>query len=237
MKQDLVPLLSTRPLPGHLIEDALLKGVAIDVISFIETTPVLSLEIQQEIELSLLQRIPVIFTSMNAVDAVVNEAHGMKPDWQIYCIGNTTREKVAAYFGEACIRGTAANATELAELMVAHEDPQEVYFFCGNLRRNELPGILSANDFQVTEIVVYQTVEASHPIEKNYAGILFFSPSAVKSFFSTNNVGPHTLMFAIGDTTAHEIKLFSNNKIIVADEPGKENLVTQAVACFYSGRF
>lgn len=237
MNENLVPLLSTRPLPEALIQDALQKGIDIDVVSFIETSPVISMEVQQEIETALLQRIPVIFTSMNAVDAVINEAHGMKPDWQIYCIGHTTKKKVAEYFGEGSIVGTAANAEELATLILEQEAPQEVYFFCGNQRRDTLPAILRTHDFEVTEIEVYQTIEATHHIDKNYAGILFYSPSAVKSFFKTNQVGPHTLLFAIGDTTAEEIKIFSNNQVIIAEQPGKENLVLQASAYFYSGRY
>lgn len=237
MNENLVPLLSTRPLPQALIEDALQKGIMIDMVSFIETTSILNLDIQQEIEMALLQRIPVVFTSMNAVDAVVNEAHGMKPDWQIYCIGHTTKEKVVAYFGEASVYGTAANAAELAAVIIENEDPQEVYFFCGNQRRDTLPEMLSDHNFLVTEIEVYQTIEATHTIEKNYAGILFYSPSAVKSFFKTNQAGPHTLFFAIGETTADEIKKFSANQVIIADEPGKENLVLQASSYFYSGRY
>jgi uroporphyrinogen-III synthase len=68
-----------------------------------------------------------------------------------------------------------------------------------------------------------------HKIEKTYHGILFFSPSAVQSFFSNNKISDQTILFAIGNTTATEIKKYTNNKIITGDEPGKENLVTEMI--------
>ena len=97
-------------------------------------------------------------------------------------------------------------------------------FFCGDERRDELPDILKQHDIDVNEIVVYQTVEVPRKITKKYFGILFFSPSAVRSIFKLNKLGEKTIPFAIGNTTANEIKKFSNNKIIISNEPGKENL-------------
>lgn len=234
MSGKLINILSTRPLPEDIIEDALRKGIRIDTISFIETAPILSIEIQQEIEQALLQRIIVIFTSMNAVEAVVNEMHGMIPDWEIYCIGPQTSTKVIEYFGEASLKGTAPYAEELAELIIENEDPQDIYFFCGSMRRDVLPAKLSEHDFNVWEIEVYQTHELPIKIEKDYAGILFYSPSAVRSYFKNNKVDEHSLMFAIGETTAAEIKLHCNNHVIIADEPGKESLAKQSLEYFYA---
>jgi len=80
--------------------------------------------------------------------------------------------------------------------------------------------------------VVYQTLATPHKIQKDYFGVLFFSPSAVQSFFSKNKVKDRTILFAIGNTTANEIKKYSNNKIIISDEPGKENLVQKMIEYF-----
>ena len=84
----------------------------------------------------------------------------------------------------------------------------------------------------MNEIEVYQTNMIHHTVEKNYDGILFFSPSAVQSFFSTNKLNDKTILFAIGNTTASAIKKYSTNKIIVADEAGKSNLVEKAIEYF-----
>jgi uroporphyrinogen-III synthase len=80
--------------------------------------------------------------------------------------------------------------------------------------------------------VVYQTIEVPHKISKEYYGILFFSPSGVRSFFKVNKLESKTILFAIGNTTANEIKKISSNKIIISDEPGKENLVQTAIDFF-----
>ena len=97
-------------------------------------------------------------------------------------------------------------------------------FFCGDQRRNDLPEILSKNDIEVQEIVVYETIPVSKKIEEHYHGIMFFSPSAVNSFFLNNKLPSSTILFAIGNTTAEELKKHSTNTIITSDDPGKVDL-------------
>lgn len=232
MQQNNIEILCTRPLPEWLINEAAESGVSIEIESFIETESIQSIEVQQEIENALLQSAVVVFTSMNAVEAVVAESDGQQPDWNIYCIGTATKKLVQQHFGEQAIAGTAPDASELAELIVEETMADEVIFFCGDQRRDELPSILNDAGIEVNEIVVYQTIEVSHKIKKDYSGVLFFSPSAVRSFFKKNKLAEKTIAFAIGNTTANEIKKFSSNKIIISDEPGKENLVQKMIEYF-----
>ena len=229
MQQNKIFILSTRPIDEPLINEAKHQNIEIDILSFIETVPIRSIEVQQEIENALLKSSAVVFTSMNAVEAVANELDGHQPDWRIYSMGNTTRQLVKKYFGEEAIAGTAESAAELAELIVEEDNSDDIFFFCGEQRRDELPDILRSNDIDVNEIVVYQTIQVKHKIEKTYHGILFFSPSAVQSFFSNNKISDKTILFAIGNTTATEIKKYANNKIITGDEPSKENLVMEMI--------
>ncbi len=229
MQQNKIFILSTRPIDDPLINEAKHQNIEIDILSFIETVPIRSIEVQQEIENALLKSSAVVFTSMNAVEAVANELDGHQPDWRIYSIGNTTRQLVKKYFGEEAIAGSAESAAELAELIVEEDNSDDIFFFCGEQRRDELPDILRSNDIDVNEIVVYQTIPVKHKIEKTYHGILFFSPSAVQSFFSNNKISDKTILFAIGNTTATEIKKYANNKIITGDEPSKENLVMEMI--------
>ena len=229
MQQNKILILSTRPIDAPLINEAKHQNIEIDILSFIETVQIRSIEVQQEIENALLKSSAVVFTSMNAVEAVANELDGHQPNWKIYSIGNSTRQLVKKYFGEEAIAGTAESAAELAELIVEEDNSDDIFFFCGEQRRDELPDILRSNDFDVNEIVVYQTIQVKHKIEKTYHGILFFSPSAVQSFFSNNKISDKTILFAIGNTTATEIKKYTNNKIITDDEPSKENLVMEMI--------
>ena len=232
MQQNKISILSTRPLDESLIEEAKELSIEIDVLSFIETETIHTTEVQQEIENALLQSSAVVFTSMNAVEAVADELDGLQPDWKIYSIGTTTSRLVKKYFGEEAIAGIANSASELADLIVDEGEDSELIFFCGDQRRDELPGILRNNDIEVNEIVVYQTVIVPHKVDKKYHGILFFSPSAVESFFSNNKIAALTVLFAIGNTTANALKKYSDNKIIISDEPGKDNLFRKMIEYF-----
>ena len=227
-----VNILCTRPIDQSLINSARSKGNFIEVLAFIETTPLKTITLQQEIEDALGSAATVVFTSMNAVEAVAAYLDGHQPQWKIYSIGTTTDQLINKYFGEGLVTGTAFNAADLAALIVKDSLAEKLIFFCGNQRRDELPAILRNNNIAVTEIEVYQTTAVPHKIDKAYDGILFFSPSAAESFFSNNTVSPQTILFAIGNTTADAIKSFSDNKIIIADTAGKENLVKQMIAYF-----
>lgn len=231
MAENKVHILSTRPLPESVVMEAKQEGILIDEVSFIETEPIQTIEVQQEIEQAFIQSATVIFTSMNAVEAVISYEED-KPDWTIYCLGNTTRNLVIKYFGEDRIAGTANSAMELAEMVAEESGVEEVIFFCGDQRRDELPAILREHGIEVTEIVVYQTIPVYHKIEKPYNGILFFSPSAVESFFRNNKPLPNALLFAIGKTTAETIKRFASNKVITGTEPGKLSLVREMMEYF-----
>ncbi len=232
MQQNKITILSTRPLNEATIEAAAEEGVYIETQSFIETEAIQSVEVQQEIEQALLQSASIVFTSMNAVEAVAEYMNDEMPDWSIYCIGETTLQLVKKYFGEKSIAGTAGNATELAELIAEDGYADEVIFFCGDKRRDELPDILNSNDIEVNEIMVYHTIFTPRMINKKYNGILFFSPSAAESFFSKNKVEKQTMLFAIGSTTAAAIKKYTTASIIISDRPGKENLVEKAINYF-----
>lgn len=232
MAEHSIQILSTRPVSESLVKKAARKNIAVDVLSFIETSAVTDIEIQQEIEWASTENAVVVFTSMNAVAAVVDMLDEFVPEWRIYCMGHTTRQLVAEYFGEHSIAGTADNAAALAEEIINNEETDEVFFFCGNRRREELPNTLRENNIDVTEIVVYETTSIEHKIEKNYNGILFFSPSAAESFFQKNKLSGLTVVFAIGDTTAKTIRRYCTNKIVTAIHPGKDELLEQAVEYF-----
>lgn len=232
MQDKRINILITRPLEDLLLKEAAQKGIDIDVLSFIETESIRSITVKQEIENAAAQPAVVVFTSMNAVESVMNTLNGIRPDWSIYCMGNTTQKLVSDYFGASSIKGTAADAAELATLIAADRFIDELFFFCGDIRKDELPAILKQQDIEVKEIIVYKTTLVPHKIDKNYGGILFFSPSAAMSFFNTNVLPQSTTLFAIGKTTAAEIKKHSGNNIIIGDEPGKENLLKKMTEYF-----
>jgi len=167
----------------------------------------------------------LVFTSANAVEAVqtyidVNTA------FRIFCIAGKTKDAVERILPNAIIIESDSDADKLAEKIVA-SGVQQIVFFCGSIRRDELPSMLLQNNILLTELSVYETIETPKQVNTNYDAVLFFSPSAVRSFFTANQLKPAITCFAIGTTTANTIKEFSSNKIIIAEAPSQEALANE----------
>jgi uroporphyrinogen-III synthase len=235
MNDNAVRILSTRTLETALIEKAACADVSIDIATFIEIQKLITQEVQCSITKISKQRAVVVFTSMNAVEVLVDALpkEAVMPDWKIYCIGGATFTLVKKYWPYESVQSTAKDAAALAERIIA-DGIKEIIFFCGNKRREELPELLKLKNIIVNELKVYETVETPGKIERHYNGILFFSPSAVHSFFSKNKIASDTTLFAIGKTTAGVIKQFSDNNIIISDFPAKDQLVDKAIHFFTS---
>jgi uroporphyrinogen-III synthase len=227
-----ISILSTRPLETGILEAAKAKDISIDIVSFIDTTSAQISGLKEEINKIANQPANIVFTSMNAVNTVAAYINGNSPSWNIFCIGNTTRQLAAKYFGEQSVGTVGNNAAELADRIISDKNIKQVVFFCGDQRREELPGRLRQHGITVQEVIVYHTISTPHKIDKAYDGILFFSPSAVQSYFYANIVLPSTILFAIGQTTADAIKTFTDNTVIVSDKPGKDDLVKRMFEFF-----
>jgi uroporphyrinogen-III synthase len=233
MNDERILILSTRAIDGALIEKAAYNNITIDTISFIEIKSLVSDEVKKRIELLSKEKITVVFTSMNGLETVIEwvSASPEMPDWKIYCLGGATFTLVKKYWPYQNVAFTAKNATELAQ-RIATDQLESVVFFCGNKRREELPVFLAQRGIRVEELVVYETIETPAKVERSYNGILFFSPSAVHSYFSENQPDHTAVFFALGNTTAASIKQFATNKVIVSDFPAKDQLVDSAIKYF-----
>ncbi|MFP5041523.1 uroporphyrinogen-III synthase [Parasediminibacterium sp. JCM 36343] len=231
MRNNPIQILSTRPLAPQLLQEAASENVWIDCVSFIETSVNISPQVKDRIKQLAAEKTAVVFTSMNAAEAVIASLDGTKPEWDIYCMGGTTKTIVKEHFGDDSIKGTGKDAVSLAQTLI--DNPaKEAVFFCGNIRRDELPQLLSTHQVDLEEIVVYATEATPILIDKKYDGILFYSPSAVESFFSINTVDTSTILFAIGNTTAKTIANYSGNTVVVSDSPDKDSLARKAVGHF-----
>jgi uroporphyrinogen-III synthase len=224
-------ILSTMPVNKAMIIEAKKNDIIIDEASFISTEIFVSKQLEKKIKILSNQIITAVFTSKNATEAVGKHISG-KPNWEIFCIGNTTKRIAAKIFGEENIMATANNADLLAQRIIKNSHGKKIFFFCGDQRRDELPEKLERNGTGFKEIIVYKTKETPCMITKKYAGILFYSPSAVKSFFSVNKINDSTKIFAIGNTTAGEIKNYTKIPVIISDFPDKENLIKLAIGYF-----
>jgi len=220
-------ILSTTLLPGSLINKIAASGIDMDMLAFIDIDKKDDAETGETINSLAKENLCVVFTSANAVEAV-SQLIDNKPPWKIFCVGNTTAELAGKCFGDIIV-ATASDAAALAALILQHPEINEVLFFCGDMRREDLPKILVKNKVRVKEVVVYKTSLTPQKITDAYNAILFFSPSAVESFFSTNDIWPGAILFAIGNTTAKALKAKTENKIIISDLPGKEHLINKMI--------
>ncbi len=206
-------ILSTKKLSATQKE--LLNNFTVDEIELIEISFNNSIKLQNPIK-------NAVFTSKNAVIGVFNLFSSEELHFEnVYCVG----DKTAQFLEEKNVKVTviAHSAEELAEEILLNKNIEEVYFFCGNLRRDDLPEILTENNVKVNEIEVYSTNFKPTKIKNIYDGILFFSPSSVKSYL-LKNTDTQSIAFCIGNTTASEaIDDFEN--VFVADEPTVENVI------------
>jgi uroporphyrinogen-III synthase len=233
MKDNNIVILSTRPLDDALIAKAARNKITIDAISFINIEKMVSQEIAGRIETLSKEKATVVFTSTNALNTAVEllPVNAGMPEWNIYCLGGATFTTVKENWPARQVAFTGKNATELAERIIS-DGLKEIVFFCGHQRRDELPLLLAKHGIHVEELAVYRTLETPVKVETDYQGILFFSPSAVQSYFSLNKAHRDATFFALGNTTADAIKQFAINNIIVSDFPRKELLVDKAINFF-----
>ncbi len=231
MQSKEVHILSTKHLGEPLSYVAGRLTVFIDSSPFIRIEPVNDNDVKEAVLHFSGLSSTIIFTSRNAAEAVITYLNGYQPEWKIYCIGKATTEMITRNFTNSSIAGTANNAGALAEVIINNQ-VQSAVFFCGDHRREELPGMLNQKGIFLNEIIVYKTILMSHAVKKDYDAILFFSPSAVESFFLQNTVRDGCTLFAIGDTTAECIRRHSFNRISICRVPQKEALIKQAITYF-----
>jgi len=223
-------VLSTKKLEPSLIEQARKNNIEIIEQEFISIKAIKDDRIHERVmKLSLSGIKHAAFTSSNAVFSLDKCMHVTDTfyvfEWGIFCLSGKTKEAVMT---AACLKGNvlaeAANAYELAQNIIEHK-VEELIFFCGNKRRDELPSILQEAGIKIHEMIVYETVETAAMVTDDFDAILFFSPSAVQSFFSVNQIKKTTVCFAIGQTTADCITDFTDNRIIISESPSQEMML------------
>lgn len=199
-----VEILCTRPLGEILIKKAADDGINIDVISFISTEPVNNKVLFTKLAALEDKKTVAVVTSAVAVSVLAGKLKELKT-WKFYCLSGATQMALKQYYPKAEISGTAMNALELAKIVVQHK-VKKAHFFCGDQRRDELPDYLHHYGVNLTEHIIYETVHTPLKVDKNYDGVMFFSPSAVDSYLKENESNKKTVFFAIGQTTESTLR-------------------------------
>ncbi len=225
-------ILSTKILKPYIAQQLVDNDFNIIEHNFIEIEP----QKLQDFQSILKQQTDhYIFTSKNAVKCFANkvEEHKIQINKQtkMYSIsGETQQVLIGAGFKATLV---AENAEALANDIVAKANIKNALFFCGNKRRPDLLNILFEADIDVKEVVLYHTNMSHINILEPYQVILFFSPSAVQSFFAENDLHKTTACFCVGYTTTKLLKFYKpNQKIITCNYPSQQNMVDDVLLYF-----
>lgn len=146
----------------------------------------------------------LIFTSQNAVQSVLKnpKVEELKSK-NIFSVGMKTKSLLEE--NGFNVEVYTDYASDLAEIISLIYNKEKHTFFSGNLRRDVLPNTLKENGITFNEIEVYETNLTSKKIKDKLDGILFFSPSAVESYFKLNTI-KNEICFCIGETTAEALE-------------------------------
>lgn len=173
------------------------------------------------------QDLTAVFTSRNAVAAAIQHLTTL-PKWSIACIEGKTRLAAEQFFGKQAIVAAAADASRLAATLIRLKI-KTVVFFCGDRRLDHLPEHLKTAGVAIQEIIVYHTEDLEANVQKDYNGILFFSPGAVTSFFKNHTLAPDCNLFAIGQTTAKTLATYTSNTIIISPRSDEGTMIRQVI--------
>lgn len=169
----------------------------------------------------------VIVTSQNAAKIIIETNTQIK---NVFCVGKKTAQ-LFLNNGYNVVK-TAENASELANFIIKSYKNDDFTFFCGNIRRDELPDLLKENAINLSEKIVYKTTLNSQKFNKNFDAVLFFSPSGIQSYIQ-ENVLNNSVAFCIGNTTANEAKKHTSN-VVVAEQSTVEDTIATAIRYFKS---
>jgi uroporphyrinogen-III synthase len=219
-------ILSTASLPFERITN-IPESIDVQVMPFIEIVPRAGVELKPLVTEYASEILNVVFTSAHAVKFVSGWIK-QKPRWKIYCIRNETRIAVVNWFGTEITCRFASNALFLSRLMIA-DGVKKAIFFCGDQRLDILPDNLRNNGIELDELIVYDTRLKPVKLKDQPEVILFFSPTAVKSFFSMNKISTGTAVFAMGTTTAAAFRQYSEFPVIVSPEADKAYVFNMAL--------
>lgn len=171
----------------------------------------------------------MIITSQTTVRSLLDSFPRLNLKFKnIYCVGSKTTQLVEERLGRVLY--TAQNARELTHYLTQNMSGRAITYFCSKIRRDDIPDVLNKHGIKVREVAAYDTQYTGQKIQKEFHGVMFYSPSAVRSFVQSN--GTDAVAFCIGKTTAREAGVYFKN-VQIAKQPSIENVI-QMVNDYYA---
>lgn len=164
------------------------------------------------------QALRVIITSKQAVISLQKHLDRKPRLWDVWCIAPATRQLCVAWLGEESIQASAFDAETLKHTLI-HES---YVFFRGNVASDVLPEYCRAQQINLKQLEVYQQFPQPQAISETFDYYLFFSPSAVDSFYSKNKLPASSTAIAIGNATQARLQKYGHKLIFTAAAPSAQ---------------
>ncbi|HSI90407.1 MAG TPA: uroporphyrinogen-III synthase [Adhaeribacter sp.] len=189
-------------------------GIKVDFREFIQVEPVSYKEFRKD-NINFLDYSAIILRSRKAVDhffRICQEAKiEMPAEMKYFCISEQTAYYLQKYIvlRKRKLFTGEKTAADLFDIIKKHKNEKFLYP-CSNIRKNDIPDFMAANNIDFTEAVIYNTVasDLSDLAEVKYDCIAFFSPSGISSLFINfpDFVQNGTRIAAFGPTTAQAVR-------------------------------
>ncbi len=136
----------------------------------------------------------IIFTSRNAIDhffRICDELRvKMSQETKFFCTSEAIAlylQKYTQYRKRKVFYGDMNNNKELRMLLMKHRDATRFLYICAEVRKDEIPAFMAANNFNYAEGMMYRTVPNDLKTVKpsEYDMLIFFSPSGIHSLFNS----------------------------------------------------
>ena len=188
-------------------------GIKVDFREFIQVDPVSYKDFRKE-KVNIAEHTAIIFTSRNAVDhffRICQEAKlEMPAEMKYFCISEQTANYLQKYIvlRKRKLFVGQRTAADLFDVIKKHKTEKFLYP-CSDIRKDDLPEFMRANNFKFSEAVIYRTVAAdlSDLTDVKYDCLAFFSPSGISSLFINfpDFEQNGTRIAAFGPTTAKAV--------------------------------
>jgi uroporphyrinogen-III synthase len=164
----------------------------------------------------------LIFSSKNAVEGFFSSfsKHNLSA-CRCLCVGNGAA-------GMLLERGMTVlevfpTAKELAASLEKNHPTDSFVYYCGNIRLDLIPDTLDGLGLPWKEATVYKTLLNPVKWDQEYEAVVFFSPSAVRSYVALNPMGSAT-GYCIGKTTGAALEKYTH-RILCPKTPDRKNLI------------
>lgn len=238
MSENKIKILSTKILNSELIKEVRKNDYEITCMPFIDIQLVSNHDLKSDLK-KIIETKPkaLIFTSVNGVNGwIENAGKKVGPGTTIFCISGKTRDACIKFKGVENIYHKI-NSEKLVDTIIEHKSTlNNLYYITGNLHLKTIPNKLKEAGMICIKVYVYQNNPLNTKVDFIPDAVLFFSPSAVESYFSQNKIYNHTQYFAIGKTTANAIKHATYRTPIMPDFPSQEEMIKKLYEHYQSSQ-